>query len=83
MTPIAIVIVNYNTREHLRACLATVQMEEPTEVVVVDNVSLDGSGEMVKGEYLWVTLHVNRKNLGTVRRQTRQLRVATLRMCCS
>ena len=51
MTPIAVVIVNYNTREHLRACLATVQTEEPTEVVVVDNASSDGSVEMVQAAY--------------------------------
>ena len=64
MTPIAVVIVNYNTREHLRACLATVQTEEPTEVVVVDNASSDGSVEMVQAAYPWVRLYANRKNLG-------------------
>jgi N-acetylglucosaminyl-diphospho-decaprenol L-rhamnosyltransferase len=64
MTPIAVVIVNYNTREHLRACLATVQSERPSEVVVVDNASSDGSVEMMRNEYPWVTLHANRKNLG-------------------
>jgi GT2 family glycosyltransferase len=64
MTPIAVVVVNYNTLQHLRACLATVQSERPSEVVVVDNASSDGSVEMVRSEYPWVTLHANRKNLG-------------------
>src|SRR4030095_10427800 len=64
MAPIAVVVVNYNTLQHLRACLATVQSERPSEVVVVDNASSDGSVEMVRSEYPWVTLHANRKNLG-------------------
>ncbi|TMA96883.1 MAG: glycosyltransferase family 2 protein, partial [Deltaproteobacteria bacterium] len=64
MTPIAVVIVNYNTLQHLRACLATVQSERASEVIVVDNASSDGSVEMVKSEYPSVTLHANRKNLG-------------------
>jgi GT2 family glycosyltransferase len=64
MTPIAIAIVNYNTREHLRACLATVRSEGASEVVVVDNASSDGSAEMVRIEYPWVTLRANGKNLG-------------------
>ena len=64
MTPIAVVIVNYNTLQHLRACLATVQSERASEVIVVDNASSDGSVEMVRSEYPSVTLHANRKNLG-------------------
>jgi GT2 family glycosyltransferase len=64
MTPIAVAIVNYNTREHLRACLATVQSEAPCETVVVDNASPDGSVEIVLAEYPWVTLHANKTNLG-------------------
>jgi GT2 family glycosyltransferase len=64
MTPIAVAIVNYNTREHLRACLATVQSEARSETVVIDNASSDGSAEMVLAEYPWVTLHTNKTNHG-------------------
>jgi GT2 family glycosyltransferase len=64
MTPSAVAIVNYNTREHLRACLATVQSEAPSQTVVVDNASSDGSAEMVRAEYPWVTLHANQTNRG-------------------
>ena len=59
MTPIAVAIVNYNTREHLCACLATVVAEVPSEVVVVDNASSDGSVEMVRADYPHVVLHAN------------------------
>ena len=61
---IAIVIVNYNTREFLRACLATVYSEAPREVVVVDNASSDGSVEMVQAECSRVRLHANKSNVG-------------------
>jgi GT2 family glycosyltransferase len=33
-------------------------------MVVVDNASSDGSAEMVRAEYPWVTLHANKANLG-------------------
>ena len=65
MLPIAVVIVNYNTREHLRACLATVQAEAPGEVVVVDNASSDHSVDMVRAAYPWVVLHANETNPGS------------------
>ena len=60
----AVVIVNYNTSDHLRACLATVQSESSSQVIVVDNASTDGSVEMVKREYPWVTLIPNSTNKG-------------------
>ena len=62
--PVAVVIVNYNTREFLRACLATVRLEAPSEVVVVDNASSDGSAEMVQADYPWAVLYANKTNLG-------------------
>jgi GT2 family glycosyltransferase len=64
MIPIAVAIVNYNTREHLRACLASVRLERPREVVVVDNASSDGSAEMVRAQYPSVRLRANERNLG-------------------
>ncbi len=63
-TPMAVAIVNYNTREYLRACLATVLPEAPSEVVVVDNASSDDSVEMVQAEYPNVALHANKTNVG-------------------
>lgn len=60
----AVVIVSHNTREHLRACLATVLAEAPREVVVVDNASSDGSVEMVESCYPGVLLRANKINRG-------------------
>jgi hypothetical protein len=64
MTPVAVVIVNYNTCELLRPCLATLQSEAPTETIVVDNASSDGSAEMVRSDFPWVLLQANTTNRG-------------------
>jgi N-acetylglucosaminyl-diphospho-decaprenol L-rhamnosyltransferase len=64
VNPFAVAIVNYNTCEHLRACLATVIAAAPSEVVVVDNASSDDSAAMVETEYPHVVLQVNKTNVG-------------------
>jgi N-acetylglucosaminyl-diphospho-decaprenol L-rhamnosyltransferase len=64
MTPIAVAIVNHNTCQRLRACLASIKLEAASEVVVVDNASLDGSVEMVQADYPYVLLHANKINVG-------------------
>ena len=56
---LSVIILNYNTRDHLRACLQSVQAEGSfidTEVIVVDNASRDGSAEMVAAEFRWARL---------------------------
>lgn len=47
---VAVIIVNYNTREVLETTLAAVKSLSPdgTRIVVVDNASTDGSGEWLK-----------------------------------
>ncbi len=64
MEQFAVAIVNYNTREHLRACLSTVLSEVPSEIIVVDNASSDDSAEMVATDYPQVLLQANKTNLG-------------------
>ncbi|MGE5620669.1 MAG: glycosyltransferase family 2 protein [Sphingomonadaceae bacterium] len=56
---LSLVIVNYNTRDLLRACLQSIEKsEDPSlaELFVVDNASSDGSSEMVAAEFPWVRL---------------------------
>jgi len=64
---LSVCIVNWNTRDRLRACLRSLQEWPPQtamEVVVVDNASTDGSAEMVRAEFPQVTLLANQDNRG-------------------
>lgn len=64
---LAIVIVNYNVREFLEQALISVQdaiSNIDAEVFVVDNNSADGSCQMVKNKFPWVSLIENKENLG-------------------
>jgi N-acetylglucosaminyl-diphospho-decaprenol L-rhamnosyltransferase len=55
---LSVVIVSYNTREHLRRCLQCVERSEglALETFVVDNASDDGSADMVAEEFPEVQL---------------------------
>jgi GT2 family glycosyltransferase len=70
---VSIVVLNYNTREHLRMCLRALYAEGSTslgtgpleaEVLVVDNASTDRSAEMVADEFGWVRLIRSPRNGG-------------------
>ena len=64
---VSIIIVSFNTRDVLRACLASVVEEAKpfrAEILVVENASKDGSAEMVEREYPQVTLLRSSVNLG-------------------
>ncbi len=64
---LSICIVNWNTREDLRRCLAALPAgapKTPCEVFVVDNNSSDGSAEMVAADFPAVHLIRNRENTG-------------------
>ncbi|MCS7209237.1 MAG: glycosyltransferase family 2 protein [Fimbriimonadales bacterium] len=67
---LSICIVNWNTRELLRACLQSLYRYPPSEsfeVIVVDNASSDGSATMVCAEFPQVVLIANAHNLGYAR----------------
>lgn len=64
MTTTAVVVVNYNTCDQLRPCLASIRDAGAARVIVVDNASTDGSQEMVRACFPQVTLHTNRTNIG-------------------
>lgn len=70
MSSLAIVIVNWNTRDVLAQCLASVFAEAPARGVavwVVDNASADGSQAMVRGRFPLVHLIENAANCGFAR----------------
>lgn len=64
---LAIVILNYNSRELLRNCLQSVLASEGDfryTVCVVDNASSDQSVEMVRAQFPTVSLIANSQNVG-------------------
>lgn len=64
---LSILIVNWNTRDLLAACLASIRRFPPREayeVIVVDNASSDGSAEMVRSDFPEAKLIEPGQNLG-------------------
>jgi hypothetical protein len=64
---LAIIVVNFNTREHLGPCLDSVQVASAgirCAVWLVDNCSVDGSVEFVRQHYPWVHTIVTARNGG-------------------
>lgn len=63
---VSIVIVNWNARDYLRACLRSIseQTSRTHEIIVVDNASRDGSTDMLRAEFPGVTLIANTHNAG-------------------
>jgi N-acetylglucosaminyl-diphospho-decaprenol L-rhamnosyltransferase len=77
---LSIVIVSYNTREMLRACLNSLTDGTrglDVETFVVDNASPDGSAEMVRAEFAGVRLFANADNAGFTRANNQALRLST------
>ena len=67
MKPVSILIVSWNTRHYLAACLDSIREANAScvgEVIVVDNDSHDGSPEMVERDYPEVVLIRSGANLG-------------------
>jgi GT2 family glycosyltransferase len=64
---VSIVIVNWNTRDLLRDCLASIDAHAgnvSVETIVIDNHSADDSVQMVRREFPHVRLIVNADNRG-------------------
>ncbi len=76
---LSIIIVNWNTREITRDCLASIRTwmrSVPYEVILVDNASSDGSADMVRSEFPEVRLIANAENVGFGRANNQAMRVA-------
>ena len=74
------IIVNRNTGELLEQCLVSLfrqDVQAPTEVIVVDNASSDGSVEMVRRRFPQVAVMENSENLGFTRANNRAIERAS------
>jgi GT2 family glycosyltransferase len=64
---LSVIIVNWNTSEMLSNCLSSLKEHtdnNKVKVIVVDNASKDGSSDMVKSQFPWVTLINSGGNIG-------------------
>jgi GT2 family glycosyltransferase len=63
---ISVIIVNWNGRDYLSACLDSLLQQscDDFETIVVDNGSSDGSLELLQGSYPWVRLVALPENSG-------------------
>lgn len=64
---VSIVIVNWNTRQYLLDCVASIlnsTKRTSVEIIVVDNASVDGSQDALRNEFPDVKLIQNTENLG-------------------
>lgn len=65
---VSVVIVNYNGKHYLPACLDGLRCQtypaDAFEVIVSDNGSKDGSVELLRSQYPWVRVLENGRNLG-------------------
>ncbi|MFH1030033.1 MAG: glycosyltransferase family 2 protein [bacterium] len=62
---LSIIIVNWNVKDLLEKCLASVYKETRNirfEVIVIDNASGDGSAEMIRKKFPQVNLIENKEN---------------------
>lgn len=76
---LSVVIVNYNVRYFLEQCLyAALKAAEKvsTEIIVVDNDSVDGSCQMVEEKFPQVKLISNRENLGFSKANNQAIRIS-------
>ncbi len=62
---LSVIIVSWNVRELLSACLRSLPLDDPqAEVIVVDSASSDGTAPMVRDEFPAVALIASETNLG-------------------
>jgi len=64
---LSVILVNYNDRAHLPACLSSLEKALASlsaEVILVDNQSSDWSLELIRSLFPWVRLIENDQNVG-------------------
>lgn len=76
---VSVCIANWNCRDLLRACLASLRdhaQGAAVETIVIDNASADGAADMVRREFPDVVLHRNPTNVGFARANNQAAEVA-------
>lgn len=82
MKDLSIIIISYNTKYLLRRCLTSIESSLGSssslswEAIVVDNNSHDGTVQMIKREFPFVGMIVNKENVGYGRANNQAAEVA-------
>jgi N-acetylglucosaminyl-diphospho-decaprenol L-rhamnosyltransferase len=82
MADLSIIIVSWNVRDFLAACLDSIQANRgdlDVEVIVVDSYSGDGTIELIRDKYPWVKFLPQSSNIGFVRGNNIGLKAASSR----
>lgn len=82
---VSVIIVNWNTKELLLACINSLKNEThdvTLEIIVVDNASTDGSQEALKQHFPDVTLIQNEENFGFAKANNIGIRASTGKYIC-
>lgn len=76
LAPVALIIVNWNGKQHLERCLPAVMAlrPRPAEILVADNGSRDGSQEWLRAQWPQVGLLELGENLGFAEANNRAIR---------
>ena len=78
---VSIVIVTWNVADLLKNCLASIERHGShglsLQIIVVDNNSTDGTVELVRRDFGWVTLIANEKNLGFAKANNQAINICT------
>ena len=85
MPDFSFIVVSWNAQAYLRQCLDSIVADSSgldVEVIVVDNVSSDGSPEMVEAEYPWVAVVRNDANVGFARANNQGIAVSAAEYLC-
>ena len=73
---LSVVIVTWNSQDHIASCLASLQKQAEDlsdEVIVVDNNSQDGTRQIISRDFTSVRVLANERNLGFTRACNRGL----------
>ena len=79
MLRLSVIIVNYNVRFFLEQALLSVKkavQHIPAEVIVVDNNSVDGSGEMMREKFPDIIFIENKENVGFAKANNQGIAIA-------
>lgn len=77
---LSIIIVNWNSKEYLRKCLASIVAETGRlryEIIVIDSGSFDGCGEMLRKHFPQVRFIQSEQNLGFARANNEAFALST------